>query len=505
MINKQFALNTTAIGLNLLVQFTINFFLTSYLVRTVGSTAYGFFTLANTMVNYALIISTALNSMSARFVGIEYHKQNFKEATGYYSSVLYGDLIFVLLLVMPASVLIWNIGDVINVPDNLIEEVKILFYLVFLNMCINVLGAVFSGVFVIKNRLDIASYISVVSNLFKAGLLIILYVCFPSSIVYLGIATVITTLFLVSCNYYYNKKLLIEIHLSRKSTKWNLMRIIIIAGVWNSFSQLSIYLLHGLDLLFCNIMVNAVSMGYLSIAGTMPNAVSSCVSTLSSVFIPKFLEYFSKNQFEELVLEVKNSIKFMTIISCVPLCFLVGFGHTFYKLWVPSTDVDLVYLLSICVVFPNFTGAVINSTNYLYTVTNKVKWPSIVLFINGLLNVATVYCLLRWTCLGVLAIVLVSAVLGFVRNIIFNAPYAARCIGQPSYVFSPDLFKSFGLICVASGICYYVNNSVNISTWLQLIFIGGGTVFGIALIVSSVVLSKNQIKYIYNRFNNKLR
>ncbi len=80
MINKQFALNTTAIGLNLLVQFTINFFLTSYLVRTVGSTAYGFFTLANTMVNYALIISTALNSMSARFVGIEYHKQNFKEA-----------------------------------------------------------------------------------------------------------------------------------------------------------------------------------------------------------------------------------------------------------------------------------------------------------------------------------------------------------------------------------------------------------------------------------------
>ena len=254
MINKQFALNTTAIGLNLLVQFTINFFLTSYLVRTVGSTAYGFFTLANTMVNYALIISTALNSMSARFVGIEYHKQNFKEATGYYSSVLYGDLIFVLLLVMPASVLIWNIGDVINVPDNLIEEVKILFYLVFLNMCINVLGAVFSGVFVIKNRLDIASYISVVSNLFKAGLLIILYVCFPSSIVYLGIATVITTLFLVSCNYYYNKKLLIEIHLSRKSTKWNLMRIIIIAGVWNSFSQLSIYLLHGLDLLFCNII-----------------------------------------------------------------------------------------------------------------------------------------------------------------------------------------------------------------------------------------------------------
>lgn len=503
MFNKQFALNTTAVGLNLIVQFTINFFLTSYLVHTVGSTAYGFFTLANTIVNYALIISTALNSMSARFVGVEYHKKNFREAIGYYSSVLYGDLILILLLSVPASVLIWNIEGVINVPDNLVEEVKKLFYLVFLNMCINVVCAVFSSVFVIKNRLDVSSYISVASNLLKASLLIVLYVSFPSSIVYLGVATVITTIFLVSCNYYYNKRLLSEIHFSRKAAKWSLMKVIIIAGVWNSFSQLSVYLLHGLDLLFCNIMVNAVSMGYLSIAGTMPNAVSSCISTLSNVFTPKFLEHFSKNKFEELAHEVKNSIKFMTIISCVPLCFLVGFGHTFYKLWVPSTDVDLVYLLSVCVTLPNFTGAAINSTNFLYTVTNRVKWPSIVLFFNGLLNITVVYCLLRWTTLGVFAIVIVSAILGLFRNIVFNAPYAAHSINQPYYVFWPNLFKSFGLICGGSAICYYVNSAMDISTWSQLFFIGGATTIGIALIVALIILPRYQIIYIFNKLNKK--
>lgn len=503
MFNRQFILNTTAVGLNLFVLFTINFFLTSYLVRTVGSTAYGFFTLANSIVNYALIISTALNSMSARFVGIEYHKKNFEEAIGYYSSVLYGDLIFILSLVVPASILIWNIGGMINVPDNLIDEVKILFYLVFLNMCINVLGAVFSSAFIIKNRLDISSYISVASNLLKAVLLVILYLCFPSSIIYLGIATVITAIFLVSCNYYYNRKLLGEIRLSRKAVRWSLMRIIIIAGVWNSFSQLSVYLLHGFDLLLCNVMVSADSMGYLSIAGTMPNAISSYISTLSSVFTPKFLEYFSKSQLEELTKEVKISVKFMTIVSCIPLCFLVGFGHTFYRLWVPSTNVDLVYLLSVCVILPNFSGAAINSTNSLYTVTNRVKWPSIVLFINGVLNVTVVYCLLRWTNLGVFAIVLVSAILGLIRNMVFNAPYAARCINQPYYVFWPDLFKSFSLICVGSSICYYVNSIMNISTWLQLVFVGGFTSMGVALIISVTILSRNQISYIFNKFYNR--
>ena len=103
MLQRQFTKNTTAIILNLVIQFTINFFLTSYLVRTVGSTAYGFFTLANTLVNYALIISAALNSMSARFVGIEYHNKQYDTAIGYYSSVFFGDIIFISVLTIPAA------------------------------------------------------------------------------------------------------------------------------------------------------------------------------------------------------------------------------------------------------------------------------------------------------------------------------------------------------------------------------------------------------------------
>ncbi len=501
MPSKQFSLNTLAICFNLIIQFTINFFLTSYLVQTVGSTAYGFFSLANTIVNYALIISTALNSMSARFVGIAYHKKDFKEAIGYYSSVLCGDIVFVFTLIIPSSIFIWNIGDIINVPEDLISDVKVLFYLVFLNMCINVVCAVFSSVFVIKNRLDISSYISIISNVLKATLLIVLYACFPSSIIYLGVAVVLTTIFLVSCNYYYSKKMLGEVTdlISIREAKWSLMKVVITSGIWNSFSQLSVYLLHGLDLLFCNLMVSAVSMGYLSIAGTMPNAVASSISAMSNVFTPRFLEYFSKDLSVKLVDEVKNSIKFMTVISCIPLCFLVGFGHTFYKLWVPSTDVDLVYLLSVCVTLPNFTGAAINSTNFLYTVTNKVKWPSIVLFVNGLLNITIVYFLLKFTTMGVFAIVIVSAILGLIRNVIFNAPYAAMCISQPYYTFLPDLFKSFVSLCVGCALCYYINSMVYISTWFQLIGIGGATTIGVAFIVTVSILSKEQIRLIINK------
>ena len=82
---RQFAVNTIATSLNLVIQFGINFFLTSYLVRTVGSTTFGFWGLANSIVNYALIITTALNSMAARYIGIDYHRGNMRKASGYFS------------------------------------------------------------------------------------------------------------------------------------------------------------------------------------------------------------------------------------------------------------------------------------------------------------------------------------------------------------------------------------------------------------------------------------
>lgn len=502
MLDRQFSLNTISVGLNLIVQFSISFFLTSYLVKNVGSTAYGFFNLANTTVNYALILSTALNSMAARFIGIEYHQKNFKKALGYYSSVFYGDLVFVSLLLIPSIILILDVNLFFEVPLDILNDVKVLFFLAFANMCINLCGAVFSSVYVIRNRLDISSYVSVLSNFLKAALLILLYTFFTPSIVYLGIAVVLTSIFVVCSNYYYSRKFLVELSISFKFAEWKLIKVIVIAGVWNSFSQLSVYLLHGLDLLFSNLFVSAVAMGYLSIAGTIPSAISSAIYAMSNVFTPNLLKYYSENRFDKIEKEIKNSIRFMTVISSFPLCILVGFGLPFYNLWVPDTDVRLVYFLSVFVMMPNFTGAAINSTNFLYTITNKVKWPSIVLFINGLINVLCVYILLKFTTIGVISIVMVSAILGILRNIVFNAPYAAKIIKLPFYAFWPDLFKSFVLLCSGSLICFFVSNIVNISSWFELLLIGGGVGIFVSVLIALISLTKSQIFFIINKFRN---
>ena len=492
MQQKQFAINTISTMLNLIIQFAVSFFLTSYLVRTVGATAYGFFTLANTIVNYTIVATAALNSMSARFVGVEYHNKQYSEAICYYSSVFFGDVVFVLLLLVPALIGIWNIGEFINVPIELLNDVRLLFYIVFANMCVNVCSAVFSGVFVIKNRLDLSSAISICSNVLRAGLLILLYTLFDASIVYLGIATLMATILTTIGNVHYNRKLVSELCVSFSAVRLRAIWTIISAGIWNSFNHLSQFLLHGLDLLFCNVMVGAVAMGNMSVAATLPAMVTTCISALSNLFTPKFLAFFSSQNYEALYDEICKSIKFMTVIASVPICFLIGFGLPFYKLWTPNVDTQMVYLLSVCIIAPNFTGAAINSVNYLYTVVNRVKLPAIVLFITGALNVTIVYLLLKYSNLGVYSIVVVSAVIGLLRNVVFNAPYAARCIGKKWTIFYRDMLRSLVILFVASSAAWLINKVCEPSSIIELALIGGLSCFAITIVVALVILNKRE-------------
>lgn len=505
MQNKQFVINTITTAVNLVIHFAISFFLTSYLVNAVGSTAYGFYGMANNVVNYALIVTNALNSLSARFIGIGVHNKDYKSAKMYYSSVFAGDLVFALIILLPSCFAIYNLEHLIHIPPELMLEVKLLFVIVFLNMCVNIVFSAFGCVYTIKNRLDVTAMLQLSSNIVKAIILIALYVILKPSIVYLGIATFVGAIIIASGNLFFTRKYMPEIKLDIHFASLKGIKELVSSGIWSSLNQLSLTLLNGLDLLVANLLISAEAMGILSIAGTIPGVISTFISSLSNMFTPKYLELYSHGDYPSLLKEVKNSIRFMTVVSVMPISFLIAFGIPFFKLWTPNTDIKMLYILSILIVLPSFSSGAINSVNYLYTVTNKIKWPAVILLITGISNVSIVFVCLKFTALGVYAIAGVSAVIGFVRNYCFNAPYAAFCIKKPIYTFWPDMLKS--LICLAFAVAVgtVVNGLFKIDTWIKLILIGGVCTAFTGFIVAMAVLSKEQKHFVISKIKGVIQ
>ena len=95
--NKQLLINFIAMVIAFIANAGINFFLSGYIVNTVSEEAYGFIQLANTFVTYFTIITIAINSMSSRYIAIEYYKKNIDKANEYYMSTLFANIIIIII------------------------------------------------------------------------------------------------------------------------------------------------------------------------------------------------------------------------------------------------------------------------------------------------------------------------------------------------------------------------------------------------------------------------
>ncbi len=126
-----------------------------------------------------------------------------------------------------------------------------------------------------------------------------------------------------------------------------LSKELVAAGIWNSITKLSQILLDGLDLLLSNIFVSGLMTGNVSIAKTIPGLFTSFIALLSDSFYPEFLENYSKNRKEELLINIKQSINILSMISGICLSLLLIYAKDFYLLWLPDNNADMLRNLTI--------------------------------------------------------------------------------------------------------------------------------------------------------------
>lgn len=159
-----------------------------------------------------------------------------------------------------------------------------------------------------------------------------------------------------------------------------------------SITKLSQILLDGLDLLLSNIFVSGLMTGNVSIAKTIPGLFTSFIALLSDSFYPEFLENYSKNRKEELLINIKQSINILSMISGICLSLLLIYAKDFYLLWLPDNNADMLRNLTILGSGTVMVSSCIYSLFSIFSLTNKVRINSIpeswmLLVLNGIIDV----------------------------------------------------------------------------------------------------------------------
>lgn len=432
------ALNMFWSLLSLCINYLMNFLITPYVTNNIGVEAYGFVALANTFISYVDILAVGLNAFAGRFIAMAYYQKKLEKANRYFSSTILADLILACVLLAGGTVAIVRLDRMLQIPQELTADVKLLFFIVLMRYLLTLLRTAFDAAAFISERIDLAEKLQSAAYLLQAGLLLALYLLLQPHVWYVGLAAAVGALLLLAGNLRLCHKLTPELQFHVKDFSPHAVWEVLSTGSWTALNNLGNLLNSGLDLLITNLMLNATVMGQISVAKSLETIVSGMIMKISTVFRPRCLRLYAEDKMEELTGLLKISMRCTGgFCNLVVMGFFVC-GHDFMALWLPGQNTDFLFRAGLIVLLSDIATGAVQPLYYVYTLTQKLRLPCCVTILMGTANVLSMYILLRYTSVGAYAVLLTTLVISVVHFV--DAPlYAAHCLHLPLHTFYPTL------------------------------------------------------------------
>jgi O-antigen/teichoic acid export membrane protein len=488
MDKKRFAVNLVSNFFSALSGVGISFFLTPYIVEHLGKEAYGFYPLSNNFVMYAGIITTALNSMSGRYITISLEKKDIKQVNIYFNSVLFGNILISLGFIIISALFCVFIDQILHIPGNMLYDVRLLFIFIFLSLVVNVSSAVFQVTAFALNRFDKLALINIVSNLLKLGTIIALFYFFTPKIYFLGLVTAATAIYMFYANYRVTKKMLPEIYIDWSLFSKSALSLLVGSGIWNSIMAISNVINTQLDLLIANHFFKASGMGFLSLTKFIPNAIYILLGIIVPIFLPEMLKAYAQNDMGRLKKTLDLSFKAIFLIVLVPLSVFFVYGEAFFRLWLPTQDAHALHILSVITLVPFIVHGTIETVYHVFVITNKLRIASFWGIFIAILNFVLVILLCLYSSLGVYAIPVGALISGVFSHLTFTPLYAAYCLQEKRWYFFVKIVKGLAGFVLLIGITFAWKtlNLIPVSTWPT--FIINSILIGTVLLIVTLFI-----------------
>ena len=490
--NTQTLINLVSSIMTLVFSAAISFFLSPFIVRTLGEEANGFTQLANNFITYASLLTVALNSMSGRFITINYYKNDISACKRYYSSIVIGNLFIMTVLMLPAILCVYKLENIINISDGNVYQVKVLFSFVFANFFVQQITSFLNISTYVKNKLYIQNLMGMINSLLRAIMLILAFSLLSPKMYYVSAIGFILSIVSAIVALVIKKKIFSDVPFEFKSFDIKSIYHLVSSGIWNTINQCGHVLMTGIDLLLANLFIGPGPMGVLSVAKTIPTLVTQLATTVNNSFSPNQTISYSTDNNEEFLNSLEYAKKISCVVISIPIMVFCVFCFDFYKLWQPTLNAKTLAVLSILTLMVYIPFCATQTLQNVYTVANKLKVNSITFLITGFTSAIATFFAVKYTSFGIFAVAGISSFFSMLRNLLVTIPYVSKLVGKKWYYFYKDVFLSF-ISCALAG---FVSNLIKIllkpNSWVCLIIACCISVVFSLTINAFVLLNKDQ-------------
>ena len=468
----------------------VGLFLTPFIVRNLGDSEYGLYTLIGSVIAYLALMDFGLNNTIVRFVAKYRAEKDIDGEEKFLGSIFIIYFIISILIVSLGILLYFNIELIFHksLTSEEIRKAKIMFKFLIFDLAIALPGGAFTAICSAYEYFVLPKLISIIKYVFRTITIFTVLTLGGKAISLVIIDTILNVLTIIAIAYFVLKKLKIKIDfkgINKKLTKhifgysfWIFMYAIIQAFQWN-FGQMVL-----------GINTNTITVAVFGIGILLGSYYGAFPSAISGVLLPRATQMIVSNNSAKALTEVMVKVARINImIQYLVLSGFVIFGQVFIKMWVgdiynDSWRIALLVMIALTIPLTQSFG------NSILEAKNKVMYKALFNLITMLFGISSGYYFsIDYGIFGIIYSIVIAM---FINTIITNVYFKSIFNFKIIFFFKEAFLKPTLFIFVFTIISYFLITQFVIESWLALI--GFGTLYVIFYVLFYYLIILNNFE-----------
>ena len=487
--------------ITIIVNTLIQLLYTPILIRKLGQSEYGLYSLVASIIGYLTIMDLGFGNAIIVYTS-KYRAQNkFEE-----EKKLHGmfNLVFKIIGVIAGLfgiVLYFSAGSIFggNMTDIEIHKMKIMMLILSFNLFITFYFAIYNSIISAYEKFTFQKIISIIHSLLKPLLMIpLLFLGYKS--ISLCIIITIANIFTILSNYIYCKKKL-NIDTRYRGFDKVIFKTIIGYSIWIFLGTIVDKANWSVDNFVLGAVSGTIAVSVYSIAATLNQMFINLSTAISGVLLPKMSKLVARNaSSEELTNEMIKVGRIQNYVVFLMCSGLVLFGKEFIRIWA-GDGFEESYYVALLLIIPLCVPLIQNLGLSIMQAMNKYRFRSISTFVMAIINIIiSIFLAKKWGATGAALGTEISLI---ICNIIIMNFYYHKKLKLNMIEFWKSIIKQSIPFAIPIILILAIMYLVKLNGILGFITYGGIYVVMYALVAYFISMNKYE-KDIINKVMRKL-
>jgi len=326
----------------------ITFFLSPFLVHTLGKENYGIWALVFSIINYTNLLDAGMKQSLARYIPKYYASRDFQKINEVINS---SNLIYSItgtLVILASIVLAFFFVSAFKVPAESLSMMRKTLILIGIDQAIMFyfMAGTAIGPF---HRYDISNVIGILSSILHA-ITVVIFLKLGYGIVTLALITLISNFIRHTVRRWYQQHLVPQIEFRLTYVNKSIIRELLSYGFISFFIVAGWMVVFHTDNIVVGLFISATAVAYYNIAGTLVNYLRLLVMAIGVPLVPAISHIDALGDVSQISSLYARLTRYLYYLSGAACAITLLFGAKFIYAWMGPEFTDTVRILHILII-----------------------------------------------------------------------------------------------------------------------------------------------------------